>query len=168
MGTVCNFSKGHTHPLPSGSPPTVGHVWGMLKGVLNVQTFNVTIGVFIEPLPARLSHFRLFLLPPTSPTAFSANINFRFSSLSWVKGSYPQTTQGGVLPWRIHLEDIRTNNILKFQRSAVIFSKFPGFRKKWCFNFCEQFINQVKYLHATFVSLSLRKKKHFSFNTFSR
>jgi len=44
MRTVCKFSKGYTHPVPSGRPPTVGHVWGMLKGVENVQTFNAAIG----------------------------------------------------------------------------------------------------------------------------
>ena len=27
------FSKGNTHPVPSGTPSTVGHVWGMLKGL---------------------------------------------------------------------------------------------------------------------------------------
>ena len=35
-------------------------------------------------------------------------------------------------------------------------------------NVRKSYINQVKYLHATFVSLSSRKKKHFSFDTFSR
>jgi len=39
MGTVCKLSKSNTHPVPSWTPPTVGHVWGMLKGAENVQTF---------------------------------------------------------------------------------------------------------------------------------
>jgi len=88
--------KGNTYPVPSGTPPTVGHVWGMLKGVENVPTFIATIrtcSLNLYELGLVISD--CFLRPPTSRTAFSANI--RFLSLSWVKGSYPHTTQVGVL-----------------------------------------------------------------------
>jgi len=95
---ICTFSKGHTPralwDAPYGWPYLGDAEGGSKRPNIKGNDWNV----FIEPLLDRLSHFRLFLHPPSSPTAFSANINFRFLSLSWVGGSYPQTTQGGVLP----------------------------------------------------------------------
>ena len=93
---------------------------------------------------------------PTNPpvcagSLWLTDIQFPILSLSGFKGWYDQIFQVGVLLWRIRWEDIRTNNILTFLRSAVIFSEFAGFRKKWCFNFCEQFIFHL------FYSLSIPK-----------
>jgi len=74
-----NFKTLPATHTPYWTPPTVGHVWGMLKGVEYVQTFDVTIETCsLNLYELGLVIFDWFCFPRPVPQRFPQTSIFGF------------------------------------------------------------------------------------------
>jgi len=93
--------------------------------------------VLVGPLRATPTHFRWFAYPTAIPTDRFTLLTLWTFGVVW--GHHAKTTQGGNLCLSVCLVGIPTHVLLKFQASTIFFLSFTDCRKKWCFNFFEQF-----------------------------